>query len=161
MHRVFDSLKTQTYKNFEVIIIDQNEDDYVKRLYEEYKDKFIIKYIHSDEKGLSKARNKGLKYVDGDIIAFPDDDCEYKYNFLYDILDTFKNNENLNMNQMHFVKLIIDYVVANGFIEDNRILQEDPFRTVGSIATLFKDNMDDARKIIKIINDIKVNAEVV
>ena len=65
------------------------------------------------------------------------------------------------MNQVHFVKLIVDYVVANGFIEDNRILQEDPFRTVGSITTLFKDNMDDARKIIKIINDIKVNAEVV
>lgn len=94
---LFDSFDNQTYKNFEVIIIDQNEDDYVKRLYEEYKDKFIIKYIHSDEKGLSKARNKGLKYVDGDIIAFPDDDCEYKYNFLYDILDTFKNNENLNI----------------------------------------------------------------
>ena len=73
----------------------------------------------------------------------------------------FLNNENLNMNQVHFVKLIVDYVVANGLIEDNRILQEDPFRTVGSIATLFKDNMDDARKIIKIINDIKVNAEVV
>ena len=73
----------------------------------------------------------------------------------------FLNNENLNMNQVHFVKLIVDYVVANGFIEDNRILQEDPFRTVGSITTLFKDNMDDARKIIKIINDIKVNAEIV
>ena len=73
----------------------------------------------------------------------------------------FLNNENLNMNQIHFVKLIVDYIVANGFIEDNRILQEDPFRTVGSITTLFKDNMDDARKIIKIINDIKVNAEIV
>ena len=73
----------------------------------------------------------------------------------------FLNNESLNMNQIHFVNLIVDYVVANGLIEDNRILQEDPFRTVGSIATLFKDNMDDARKIIKIINDIKVNAEVV
>ena len=73
----------------------------------------------------------------------------------------FLNNESLNMNQIHFVNLIVDYVVANGLIEDNRILQEDPFRTVRSIATLFKDNMDDARKIIKIINDIKVNAEVV
>ncbi len=73
----------------------------------------------------------------------------------------FLNNEKLNSTQIHFVKLIIDYVVKNGFIEDNRILQEDPFRTLGSITTLFKDNMDDARKIIKIINDIKVNAEVV
>ena len=73
----------------------------------------------------------------------------------------FLNNENLNINQIRFVKLIVDYVVANGFIEDNRVLQEDPFRTLGSITTLFKDNMDDARKIIKIIDNIKVNTEVV
>lgn len=73
----------------------------------------------------------------------------------------FLNNENLNINQIRFVKLIVDYVVANGFIEDNRVLQEDPFRTLGSITTLFKDNMDDARKIIKIINNIKINTEVV
>ncbi|CUN86706.1 DEAD/DEAH box helicase family protein [Clostridium disporicum] len=73
----------------------------------------------------------------------------------------FLNNENLNTKQIHFVKLIVDYVVANGFIEDNRILQEDPFRTVGSITTLFKDNMDDARRIMKIINEIKLNAEVI
>lgn len=42
-----------------------------------------------------------------------------------------------------------------------KIWETDPFRTVGSITTLFKDNMDDARKIIKIINNIKVNTEVV
>jgi Type I site-specific restriction-modification system, R (restriction) subunit and related helicases len=58
----------------------------------------------------------------------------------------FLNNENLNVKQVHFVKLIVDYVVTNGFIEDNRVLQEDPFRTVGSIIELFKDKMDDARK---------------
>lgn len=65
------------------------------------------------------------------------------------------------MNQIHFVKLIVDYVVANGLIEDNKILQEDPFRTVGNITALFKDNMDYARKIIRIISDIKNNAEII
>lgn len=73
----------------------------------------------------------------------------------------FLNNENLNINQIHFVKLIIDYVVTNGFIEDNKILQEDPFRTLGSITTLFKDNMEYARGIIKVINDLKVNTEII
>jgi type I restriction enzyme, R subunit len=52
-----------------------------------------------------------------------------------------------------------DYVVTNGFIEDNRVLQEDPFRTVGSIVELFKDKMDDARRIMGIIADIKRNSE--
>ena len=71
----------------------------------------------------------------------------------------FINNENLNMLQMHFVKLIVDYIVRNGFIDDNRILQEDPFRSVGSIIDLFKDRMDDARKIMNIIGEIKRNSE--
>ena len=71
----------------------------------------------------------------------------------------FLNNKSLNTNQIHFVELIVDYIVANGFIEDNRVLQEDPFRTVGSIVELFKDNMDTARKIMDIIADIKRNSE--
>ncbi|AGK96698.1 DEAD/DEAH box helicase family protein [Clostridium pasteurianum] len=71
----------------------------------------------------------------------------------------FLNNENLNIKQMHFVKLIVDYVVVNGFIEDNRVLIEDPFRSVGTITELFKDNMDEARKIMGIVSNIKINAE--
>ena len=71
----------------------------------------------------------------------------------------FLNNENLNIKQMHFVNLVVDYIVANGFIDDNKILQEDPFRTVGSIIDLFKENMDDARKVMGIVSSIKSNAE--
>lgn len=71
----------------------------------------------------------------------------------------FLNNENLNANQMHFVKLIIDYIVVNGFIEDNRVLTEDPFRSVGNITQLFKDNMNEAKKIMGIISSIKMSAE--
>lgn len=63
------------------------------------------------------------------------------------------------MQQEHFVNLIIDYVVTNGFIDDNRIFQEDPFRSVGGIIELFKDNMDDARKIMGIVSNLKINAE--
>lgn len=71
----------------------------------------------------------------------------------------FLNSENLNSKQIHFVKLIVDYIVTNGFIEDNKILQEDPFRTVGSIVELFRDNMDDARRIMSILKDIRDNSE--
>lgn len=42
---------------------------------------------------------------------------------------------------------------------DKRVLQEEPFKTVGSIVELFKDNMDDARKIISIIDEINRNSE--
>ena len=71
----------------------------------------------------------------------------------------FLNNKTLNTKQIHFVKLIVDYVVVNGFIEDNRILTEDPFRSVGTITELFKDNMNEARKIMGVVSNIKTNAE--
>lgn len=70
----------------------------------------------------------------------------------------FLNNENLNTSQIHFVKLIVDYVVKNGMIDDNRVLTEDPFRTVGNIVELFKDNIDVRTKLLGKIKEIKENA---
>ena len=78
-----------------------------------------------------------------------------------ELFSQFLNNQSLNFKQIHFVKLIIDYVVKNGLIDDNKILQQEPFRNVGSIVELFKDNMNDARNIMGIIADIKKNAEVI
>ncbi|MFS0824794.1 DEAD/DEAH box helicase family protein [Bacillus sp. 1P02SD] len=70
----------------------------------------------------------------------------------------FLSEERLNVNQIKFVKLIIDYVVKNGMLE-KQVLQEDPFRSLGSISELFQDNLSDVRKIIQTIDDINRNAE--
>ncbi len=67
------------------------------------------------------------------------------------------NNENLNTNQIYFIKLIIDYVVKNGMIDDNRVLTEDPFRSVGNIVELFGDNIDLRTKLLNTIKEIKEN----
>ncbi|WP_339099216.1 DEAD/DEAH box helicase family protein [Clostridioides difficile] len=70
----------------------------------------------------------------------------------------FLNDKSFNTKQIHFVKLIVDYVVKNGFIEDNKVLMEDPFRTVGSIIDLFENHIEERNKLIKTINKIKENA---
>lgn len=70
----------------------------------------------------------------------------------------FLSNEKLNIYQSRFVKLIVDYVVKNG-VMDKKVLQQDPFKSVGSIVELFKDNMDDARKIIGVIDEINRNTD--
>jgi glycosyltransferase involved in cell wall biosynthesis len=75
-------LAAQTYKNFELIIIDQNEDDGLYDIYQHFINCFEIKYINSNKKGLSLNRNIGLGVCKGDIIAFPDDDCEYEIDTL-------------------------------------------------------------------------------
>ncbi|SHJ20209.1 DEAD/DEAH box helicase family protein [Lutispora thermophila] len=73
----------------------------------------------------------------------------------------FLNEERLNVDQIKFVKLIVDYVVANGMIEDKRILMEEPFRSLGSITSLFKNNMDCAKAIMDVIDEINKNAEII
>lgn len=72
----------------------------------------------------------------------------------------FLSEEKLNVVQIRYVKLIVDYIVANGMIEDNSVLMEEPFRSLGSIVSIFKENMNDAQEIMNIIEQIKQNSEV-
>lgn len=86
---------------------------------------------------------------------------QQKYIIDNELFSQFLNNKNLNAKQIHFVKLIIDYVVKNGFIDDNKILQEDPFRGVGNISILFKDSRNEVISIMSKVAEIKNNAEII
>ncbi len=72
----------------------------------------------------------------------------------------FTSDEHLNVNQIRFVNLIIDYIVKNGNIENNAELMKEPFRSLGSITALFKDDMGKAKEIMGVIEDIKKNSEI-
>lgn len=70
------SLQRQDYRDFELLVIDQNPDERLAPLIEQYRRHFrILRYRSAP--GLSRARNVGLRYATGDVIAFPDDDCWY------------------------------------------------------------------------------------
>ncbi len=71
----------------------------------------------------------------------------------------FLTEAHLNINQIRFVNLIVDYIAANGNIDDNKVLMEEPFRSVGSITTLFRDDMGTAKRIMEVVADIKRNSE--
>lgn len=83
------SLENQEYKDFEVIVVDQNPVGYLDDIINNYKDKFVIKYVHLNKKGLSHARNIGLAKATGSIVAFPDDDCEYFSDTLQKVVTEF------------------------------------------------------------------------
>lgn len=87
--QLFSSFETQEYKDFEVILVDQNPKGFLGPIVEKYKNSFPIKYINVNFKGLSRARNVGLKYVTGDVVAFPDDDCKYFFDTLKLVNDIF------------------------------------------------------------------------
>ncbi len=91
LQSLLDSLKLQTYKDFEVIIIDQNKDNRVHRIIEPYRKSLNIIYFRSFDKGLSINRNIGIKLAKGQIISFPDDDCTYEYDTLEKVHSFFLN----------------------------------------------------------------------
>ncbi len=71
----------------------------------------------------------------------------------------FLSDEKLNINQIRFVNLIVDYIVANGNIEDNSVLMQEPFRSLGSITVLFKNDLGKAKEIMNVVAEIKDNSE--
>ena len=74
------------------------------------------------------------------------------------VFSEFLSDQSLNVSQLKFIELLVDYIVANGFIEDNRVLTEDPFRSVGSIIDLF--DLPQAQKILGHLNEIKAKIEI-
>lgn len=81
------SLEKQTFDNYELIIIDQNNNHKIKHIVDNFSH-LNIKLYKSDI-GLSKGRNKGLQYANGSIVAFPDDDCFYDRDLLKNANDFF------------------------------------------------------------------------
>lgn len=79
--RFLRSLDSQTHRDFELILVDQNEDNRLSPLVKHYSERFPINHLRS-ERGLSRARNVGLRHLKGEIVAFPDDDCVYRSDLL-------------------------------------------------------------------------------
>ena len=75
-----------------------------------------------------------------------------------EIFYKYINENKLNMKQIQFVKLLVDYVVKNGTI-DMQKLTEQPFNTVGQVYELFGNNVELFEKIREDIEEINENAE--
>ncbi len=87
VERLLASLDAQTFRDFEVIVIDQNPDDRLVPVLQQHSD-LKIRHLRS-ERGAGRARNHGLRAAAGEIIAFPDDDCWYPSSILASIVQWF------------------------------------------------------------------------
>lgn len=92
---LLDSLVRQCYKDFELILVDQNPHFILQEMVGEYTSLLKIKYIRSNVKGLSYNRNIGLEHSRGEIIGFPDDDCFYEDDVLEKVFKVFQRQKNV------------------------------------------------------------------
>lgn len=75
LRKCLKSIVNQTYKNLEIILIEDGSPDNCGRICDEYAElDSRIKVIHQHNGGLSVARNSGLKIASGEYIGFVDSD---------------------------------------------------------------------------------------
>jgi glycosyltransferase involved in cell wall biosynthesis len=93
--RTFDSVINQTYKNIEIIIINDGSTDDTETIVFNYlkKDTRII-YLYQENKGCSASKNKGLEIASGDFIQYLDADDILSENKIECQLKVLVNNIN-------------------------------------------------------------------
>jgi glycosyltransferase involved in cell wall biosynthesis len=100
LERLFDSLCHQSMGEFEIIVIDQSAGDMqpdIEGLTVEFGRKFPVRYVRDEGRGLSRARNLGLRYASGEYVGFPDDDCWYSEGVVEQVITFFNKNPNFTI----------------------------------------------------------------
>lgn len=95
--KCLDSVINQTYKNLEIILVDDGSPDNSGKICDEYakKDK-RIKVIHKNNGGVSSARNVGLSETNGNWIAFIDSDDWIEINYIEILINVaIRNNSDI------------------------------------------------------------------
>lgn len=90
LDKCISSIVNQTYKNLEIILVDDGSPDKCPLMCDEWaKRDSRIKVVHKENGGAGQARNVGLKIANGELIAFVDSDdyiSKYMYEYLVGIL---------------------------------------------------------------------------
>lgn len=69
-------------RDFELLVVDQSRTDESRRVLAAHEVDPRFRYLPSDERGLSRARNAGIAATSGPIVAFTDDDCRVDADWL-------------------------------------------------------------------------------
>lgn len=93
IERLLKTILKQTYKNYEIIIINDGSTDNTEKILEKYKTNENIKIISKPNEGVGKARKIGFQEATGDLLFFCDsDDFLPKKNVLEKIDNKFNKN---------------------------------------------------------------------
>lgn len=139
LQECINSIIKQTYKNIEIILVDDGSTDKSKTICDKYlKEDSRIKVIHQENSGVSEARNKGIEEAKGDWITFVDADdyisldfCEKmlkkvlesdsdciicSYNKIYNttVVEILKSTD-MQLNRKEFLNKIFDVQSGFGF----------------------------------------------
>lgn len=94
LERCIESLTNQTYKNIEIILVDDGSPDNCPKICDDYADKdHRVKVIHKLNGGLSDARNRGLEEAISEYILFVDSDDYIELNACEQFVEIIKKQK--------------------------------------------------------------------
>ena len=112
------SVINQTYKNIEIIVVDDDSKDNTKKIVDKLKKKHKIKYIFKSRlpKNPAATRNEGIKRAKGEYIAFLDDDDEWLPEKLERQVEIFNQNKDVGLVYTKYKDVYENKIVEKGDI---------------------------------------------
>ncbi|MDK1288231.1 glycosyltransferase [Pseudoalteromonas umbrosa] len=164
LYRALDSAIAQSYKNFEVIVVDDGS----SKRYDmsDYKQYSHVTYIKNDVNvGQAASRNVGARNANGAYIVFLDDDDELDSDFLAKTLNAYKQKNfevDFSWSKVTFVRDEGDRIIRrvhewpDYFIGDNQINEKALTIGLGFGVTVRKDVFNDLNGLdgeFKVVED--------
>lgn len=113
MKKSIDSIRNQTYKNIEIILVDDGSPDNCGQIADYYaKLDNRISVIHKENGGLFSARNAGLKISTGDYIMFVDSDDWIEKNMIEEMLRKY-HDDSIDLVICNYNKIYENYSQTN------------------------------------------------
>ena len=130
LEKCLNSIINQTYKNLEIILVDDGSLDNSGAICDIYASKDNrIKVIHQENSGVSAAKNNGLKEATGELISFIDSDDTMDINFFDTLYNSLiETDADIALVGYKVVnekgKLILDSITKNNLKKDERVIYE-------------------------------------
>ena len=167
LKEAIESILNQTFKNFELLIINDGSTNNAEEVILSYNDT-RIRYISQENKGISYTRNKGIELANGEYIAFMDSDdislptrLEKQVNFLAKNpkvsivgtwLETFPKKQLIKMPK---TPKVIDFLVKSSMNQATVMFKKNDFLTYN---LKYNENLETAEdyelwtRAIKVLN---------
>jgi len=117
-----DSVLSQTYKDYEIIVVDDGSKDNTKEVLKEYSEKIV--YVYQDNAGVNAARTRGLKEAKGEYIALIDADDKWLPDKLREQVEFMDGSPEINLVFSDFYNFNENGPFEQTFFDNNRTFRK-------------------------------------
>jgi len=137
-----ESVLNQTYKDFEIIVVDDGSTDNTKEVIKPYLNK--MKYIYQQNSGPSAARNRGIQEAKGEYIAFLDADDIWLPQKLELQIKFMEKEKEVGLIFSDMVLFNEKEIIKNSFLKEKLFFNKLSIKSLSSTEKVIYDNVFNA-----------------